>query len=478
MANQSMMLTQDQRLQMVLAPQLRQSLEMLQLPILELRTLVQQEIEKNPTLEEVPTETPTIEIEPGKSESDGEEKKELDFAEDFQVLAKLDDEWRSYFFQEEASRLYTPQDAEKRQYFLDSLPQQESLQEHMLRQLSLSGLSPADHQIGELIIGSINEDGYLTTTVESLSESAAMDAGHVSDILAVIQDFNPPGVAARDLRECLLNQLVRLGKEDTIANGIVTDHLEKLGHRRIQDIARSLRVSTEEIQKAADLIATLDPKPGRAYSTDVAAYVLPEVLVQKIEGKYVVILNDERLPHLRISSLYRRLMEADATSSDVKTYIMDGIRSGVFLIKSIQQRQQTIFKIATEIVRVQTEFLDQGLTHLKPLTMSQIADVVGVHETTVSRAVSGKYMQTPIGVFEMKYFFTPGLKTENGSDVSNKTVKDMISQMVDSEDPASPLSDQHIQNALNEKGIRIARRTVAKYRLVLHIPPSHMRKTY
>lgn len=478
MANQSMMLTQVQRLQMVLAPQLRQSLEMLQLPILELRTLVQQEIEKNPTLEELTPDTPTIEIEPGKAESDSEERKELDFSEDFQVLAKLDDEWRSYFFQEEATRRYSPQDAEKRQYFLDSLPQQESLQEHLLKQLGFAGLSEADNQIGELIIGSINEDGYLTTTLESLSESAAIDSSHVADILGVIQDFNPTGVAARDLRECLLNQLVRLGKEDTVANAIVADHLEKLGHRRIQDIARALKMTTEEIQKAADLIATLDPKPGRAYSTDVANYVLPEVLVQKIEGKYVVILNDDRLPHLRISSLYRRLMEQADTSSDVKTYIMEGIRSGVFLIKSIQQRQQTIFKIATEIVAVQQEFLDHGLAHLKPLIMSQVAEVVGVHETTVSRAVSGKYMQTPIGVFEMKYFFTPGLKTENGADLSNKTVKDMIAQMVAAEDPASPLSDQHIQNTLNEKGIRIARRTVAKYRLMLHIPPSHMRKTY
>jgi RNA polymerase sigma-54 factor len=238
MAQQSMVLSQEQRLQMVLAPQLRQSLEMLQLPVLELRSLIQQELEKNPTLEEIPNKTTTIEIESGDGQR--EEIRSLDFNEDFKVLARLDEEWRDYFFQEEAVRQYTPQDAEKRQFFLDSLPQRESLQERLMRQLELSGLSEADTRIGELLVGSINDDGYLTVSVEELAAGSGLDPAHVRDVIAVIQDFSPTGVGARDLRECLLLQLDRLGKGDGLAAAIVKDHLEALGARKTQDIAKAL----------------------------------------------------------------------------------------------------------------------------------------------------------------------------------------------------------------------------------------------
>ena len=471
-----MVLSQEQRMQMVLAPQLRQSLEMLQLPILELRSLIQQEVERNPTLEEVAI--PTTEIGEEQSRGEVEDRKPLDFRQDFQVLAKLDDEWRSYFFQEEATRRYSPDQAEKRQFFLDSVPQRESLQEHLRAQLELAGLSPTDQEIGELIVGSINDDGYLTSSAEELAATAAVDLSRLTDVLAIVQDFNPTGVGARDLKECLLLQLDRLGKADTPAHLIVRDHLEALAAHRIQDVARALKLSAEEVQKAGEFIATLDPKPGRAYSTETPAYVLPEVLVQKVDGQYVVILNDDNLPHVRISNHYRHLMEDPATSDDVRNYVTDRVKSGVFLIKSIQQRQQTLFRIATEIVRTQTEFLDHGLTRMRPLTMAQIASVVGVHETTVSRAVSGKYMQTPTGVFEMKYFFAPGFRTEGGEDISNKTVQDMIARLVADEDPDHPLSDQDIVAQLDGRGVHVARRTVAKYRLVLRIPPSHMRKSF
>ena len=246
----------------------------------------------------------------------------------------------------------------------------------------------------------------------------------------------------------------------------------------MNDIARSLGVPVEEVQQNAKIIATLDPKPGRIYSEDVATYVLPEVVVKKVEGEYVVILDDDQLPHVRISRHYRKLLENEDTTREVKSYVRERIRSGAFLIKSIHQRQKTIHKIASEIVSNQTEFLDHGISRLKPLTMAEVADRVGVHETTVSRAVSAKYMQTPQGMYEMKYFFTPGIKTSDGTEVSNKTVKDMIANLVAREDPAKPLSDQEIVARLKADGIKIARRTVAKYRLVLRIPPSHMRKVY
>ena len=476
MPSQTLSLAQTQQLQMVLAPQLRQSLEMLQLPILELRAMIQQEVEQNPTVEEKPIESENVEIEPGNGET--EDAAELEFEKEFEVLAKLDDEWRDYFFQDFDSRPFSSEAQEKRQFLLDSLPQTESLQEHLLGQLRLAGLSEADRQIGELIVGSIDSDGYMTTDLEELSASANCDPVHLHDILDVVQEFHPTGVGARDLRECLLIQLERLGKAETLAVDIVREHLERLGGRKFTDIARSLRVPVEDVRSAAELISTLDPKPGRVYTDEVSTYVFPEVVVEKIDGSYVIILNDDQLPHVRISKHYRRMLKDAATKPEVRTYIRERIRAGAFLIKSIHQRQRTIRKIATEIVSRQTDFLDEGVAKLKPLTMAEVADTVGVHETTVSRAVSGKYMKTPSGILDMKYFFTPGIKTADGSQISNKTVKDIIAGMVGKEDPSHPLSDQEIMERLKGQGIKIARRTIAKYRLVLRIPPSHMRKSY
>lgn len=463
---------------MVLAPQLRQSLEMLQLPILELRTMIQQEIEQNPTIEEVLTDSPTVEIEPGSTDKEDSDTSEMDFDKEFEVLAKLDDEWRDYFFQNLQNRPYTKDDSEKRQFLLDSLQQKESLQEHLMNQLNLSGLSDDDAQIGELIVGSIDNDGFLTTPVEELAATAGLEIEHVEDALSIVQNFHPTGVGAKDLQECLLIQLERLGKTEDLVGDIVRGHIEKLAGKKYPDIARALKTSVDEVQSAAKFIATLDPKPGRIYSEDVATYVLAEVVVKKVDGEYVIILNDDQLPHVRISKHYRDLMNDKSTKQEVKAYIRERIRAGAFMIKSIHQRQRTIHRIASEIVKAQTEFLDHGLTRLKPMTMAQVADTVGVHETTVSRAVSGKYMQTPSGLFELKYFFTPGIKTSNGAQLSNKTVKDMIANMVADEDSSKPLSDQEIMARLTEQGIKIARRTIAKYRLILRILPSHMRKSY
>jgi RNA polymerase sigma-54 factor len=474
MPSQTLSLSQSQRLQMVLAPQLRQSLEMLQVPVLELRAMIQKELEQNPTLEVLAPEGPTLEIE--KNPGEPSDNSEMEFDKEFEVLAKLDDEWRDYFFQDLDNRPYNPEAEKKHQFLMDSLPQQESLQEHLLAQLNMTSLSEQDRQIGEMVIGSINEDGYLATSLEELADSTPFTEEHLHDILLVIQDFHPIGIGATDLRDCLLLQLERLGKADALVGDIVRDHLDALGSHKLQNIARALKVSIEDVQAAAEFLHSLDPKPGRAFSEEVASYVLPEVVVRKVDGEYVIILNDDQLPHLRISRHYRRLMEDPNTTNEVKSYIRDRLRSSTFLLKSIDQRQKTIYKISAEIVKIQTAFLEHGVSHLKPLTMSAVADAVGVHETTVSRAVNQKYMRTPVGTYELKYFFTPGLKTESGDSISNKTVKDIISTMVANEDPAKPLSDQAIMNKLKEDGIDVARRTVAKYRIMLKIPPSHMRK--
>lgn len=461
---------------MVLAPQLRQSLEMLQAPVLELRAMIRAEMDSNPTLEEISPETTQIELEQGVSPS--EDQKALDFRKEFEILSRLDDEWRDYFFQEKEGRPYSSDASEKRNYMMDSITQGESLQEHLLKQLSFAEISDDDRSLGEVIIGSINDDGYLTTPIEELAASSGADAHHMQDILAVIHDFDPPGVGSRDLRDCLQIQLERLGKSDSLAGRIVTNHLDRLAARKIQDIARILKAPVEDVEAAATFIATLEPKPGRAYSLDVSTYITPEVVVQRVDGRYLVIMNDDDLPRLRISKHYRSLMHDLSTKKDVKDYIEERVRSSAFLIKSIHQRQQTIYKIATQIVRVQTDFLDHGISHLRPLTMVEVASAVGLHETTISRAVAGKHMQTPQGVFDMKFFFTPGLTTHDGSVVSNKTVKDAITTLVAGEDTANPLSDQEILEVLTKRGINIARRTVAKYRIALKIAPSHMRKKY
>jgi len=474
MATQSLALSQSQRMQMVMAPQLRQSLEMLQVPILELRAMIQKELDLNPTLEELAPEGPQLEIETSPGEPD--DNSEMRFQEEFEVLAKLDDEWRDYFFQDIDNRPGTPEAEEKHQFLMDSLPQQESLQEHLMQQLQFTDLSEPDQRIAELLIGSIDDDGYLASSLEELASTSPYDTDHLQHVLLFIQEFHPVGVGATDLRDCLLLQLERMGKADTLAGDIVRHHLDTLARHKFDRIARDCKTSTDEVRAAAAFIATLDPAPGRAFSAALATYVFPEVVVRKIEGTYTIILNDDRLPHLRISQHYRNLMEAPDTPREVKTYIRDKLRASAFLMRSIDQRQRTIYRIADAIVQHQTPFLDHGVAHLRPMTMAEVATEVGVHETTVSRAVNQKYMRTPQGTFEMKYFFTTGLKTETGPDISNESVKRLIQEMVSDENPAKPLSDLAIMQQLQQQGIKVARRTIAKYRDLLHIPPSHLRK--
>lgn len=467
--------TQSQKQMMTISPQLRQSLNLLQVPLLELQTLIAQELEINPTLEELSKPEDIIEL-PDAETSDTD--RELDFKEEFDSLAQMDDEWREYLQKDRTVKPFTEDDGARREYFMNSVTRPESLQEHLISQLHLTDLSDDDVLIGELIVGNINGDGYLMDSLTELALATGYDPDHMERILAVIQEFDPLGVGAKDLRDCLLIQLSRMGEEDSLAAKVVDGFLPQLAAKKLPDIARALKTTPEEIQKTAQFIATLEPKPGRNYSDEVSTYVLADVTVQLIDDEYVVFLNNEQVPHLRISNHYRSLMENPNTNKATKSYIREKVYAGKFLISSIQQRQDTIFRISTEIVRVQREFLDEGITHLKPLTMAQVAEVMGVHETTVSRAIANKYMSTPRGVFEMKYFFTPGYKTADGQDVSNAAVKDEIQRLVQDENHKKPLSDSALVKKLAEKGYKVARRTIAKYRDQLNIPPSHLRKEY
>jgi RNA polymerase sigma-54 factor len=470
---------QQQRLQLVLAPQLRQSLEFLQVPLLELRTLIRQEIEQNPTLEERTNDDAQIEVEPGATaaETPAEDRNELEFKEEYEKLAHLDDEWRDYFQQAGAAQPYTADDEERRRFFLESLSKEESLQDHLLSQLGFAAIDEADRPLATMLIGSLNDDGYLNVTLGELAETTGVALPRLERALRTVQEMDPVGVGARDLRECLLLQLGRLGMADSPAAHVVREHLDDLGRRRFGEIARALGVAVEEVDRLARFIATLEPRPGRAFSADAPAYVVPELTIQKLQDDYAIVLHNDRLPRVRISKHYRLLMEDPATPKETRDYIRDKIRSASFMRRSIDQRQQTIQNIAREIVKEQRGFLDHGVSHLRPLTMADIARKLGIHETTVSRAIANKYVQTPRGTFEMKYFFTPGYRTSDGEAVSNKTVKDALAQLVAGEDPSSPLSDQAIMDLLAERGTKVARRTIAKYREELRILPSHLRKS-
>jgi len=459
---------QNLTMQQVLAPQLQQSLHILQAPALELRNIVQQELQTNPVLEE----------EIGTVESEERAKDDREFEEEFERLAKLDEEWRDYMSQNVSYSSRNPEDEERRQFFFDSIASQETLQHHLWEQLNTADVSGSQREAAELIIGNIDDFGFLQGTLEEISQNTGHPLGELEEMLSLIKTFHPVGVGARNLRECLLIQLRRLGKEHSLEYQIVDEYLEDLGRKRLPELARRLGVSVEQVQKAANFISTLDPKPGQIFTPDPNNYVLPDVSVDKVGDEYTVSLNADQIPHLRISKTYKDLMTQGANGTDVRDYIREKIRSGKFLIKSIHQRQQTILNIANEIVKRQSEFLENGTAYLKPMTMVQIAEAVGVHETTVSRAISGKYMATPQGVFEMKYFFTPGYQTAAGAALSNTSVKEAISDMVRNEDARNPLSDKEIVDVLSDRGIPIARRTVAKYRAELNILPSNLRKQY
>ncbi len=495
MQNQSISLTQEQRLQMILAPQLRQSLELLQAPILELQHLIRVEAEQNPTLEVidvVPTEP--LEVEPnvqrdredamttdpppdtgreGETDTAASDQVEaLDFSRELDLLSRMDKDESRYYFQN-----VTPEDEERRQYHYDSITQPVSLQEHLMSQLGFSELDAVDREIGELIIGSIDDRGYLVASPAELAQNAGYGVSQVKRVLHVVQEFDPPGIAAADLRECLLLQLQRMGRQRRLEYRIIDKHLDLLAAHKFKEIARRLDAPVEKVHAAAQFIATLHPRPGDLLNDTRSPVVVPEVVVRRDGDVYVVDLNDENLPRLRISGRYERLLRDESTAPEVKKYIAERIRAANYMIGSIGQRQRTLRRIAQEIVRVQTPFFDEGLSGLRPLTMARIAEEVGVHETTISRAVSGKYARTPRGVFELKYFFTTGVKMSGGTDVSNKYIQDQIAELVSNEDPERPLSDQDIVGRLQQAGYRVSRRTVNKYRMILKIPPSHLRRT-
>ena len=443
-------------LQQTMSPQMQQSLNILQAPLAELRQLVDTELRENPALEEVPQDHPANEPE--------------------KVSSGMEDQWNDYYAQRAVAEPWTREALEKRQHFFDSQVRAPTLQEHLLQQLLTAQWSKPEARIAAEIIGNLDEQGYFRVDLEDVAYATDSNALEVEEILEKVQEFDPPGVAARNLGECLFLQLKRQGRQYSTEARIARHHLEELGRRKLPEIAIALDLPVQEIQKAAESIARLDPRPGRAFSSEPEQIVIPEIIVERDGEDYTVRLNGEDFPVLRIADSYKDMLSD--SSREVRDYLRDKIKGGKFFIKSIQQRQQTILNIGREIVARQREFLDNGPSHLRPMTMSQVADAVGVHETTVSRAASGKYIATPQGIFEIKYFFTHGYTNSDGEAVSNESVRQAILALVKDENSRRPYSDQDIVGLLADQGLAVARRTVAKYRDQLGILPSHLRKTF
>lgn len=461
-------LSQKLKLEQRLAPQLIQSLQLLQLSTLELEQLLKQELETNPLLEEA---TDLVEVqETEKTEAPQEEKEEEVTVDRDQV------DWSEYI-REGFNMGFSSREGDSAQEMAETYPpREETLAEHLLAQLKLMDLSEEEMMIGENIIGNLDDDGYLTCPIEDIASAVAVAVEDVEKMLKAIQTFDPVGVGARDLRECLMIQLDRKDEEDPLVRAIVEGHLLDLKRGRFALIAKALGVGEEEAHQAAARLARLNPRPGWGPSMG-SRTIFPDVIIEKVDNDYVVMLNDKSTPTLRVSPLYRSLLEGSTASNpETKRYVIDKLNAARWLIKSIDQRRSTILAVVNYLVEVQRDFLEHGVTHLKPMVLQKVAEALGISVSTVSRVTSNKYVQTPRGIFPLKYFFDAKIEGRDGENVSSKRVKDLIARLIEEEDPKNPFSDQEIADRLKEKGLNIARRTVSKYREQLKIMPARFRK--
>src|SRR5579872_3088255 len=459
---------------LILTPSLQQAIKLLPMSTLELADLLNQEMVENPLLEEVPTE----ELQPA-------EQAQQEKAEAEKPTAEKTDQWDDadyeYFFGDyldDGYRSRTPSEVKELPPIENTLSSTGSLADHLMWQLSLQTEDDRLREIGSAIIGNLDDDGYLVASVEEIAAMGEWPVTDVEKALQHIQTFDPHGVAARDLQECLWLQLKFLGLEGTATEKIVTEHLKLLQNHQVPEIARRLGMTIDDLKEHIEIIRNLDPKPGSRFNPTQSQYVIPDVYVVKVEEQYVAVLNEDGLPQMRISPVYRRLLDKSAADNtdETRAYVKDKFRSALWLIKSVEQRQKTIHKVANSIIDFQRDFLDNGIEHLRPLVLRDVANDIGMHESTVSRVVTNKYMHTPQGVFEMKYFFHSGISSSYGESVSSVTIKQRIRKIIENEDPRKPLSDSKIVNILQREGLVLARRTIAKYREELKIPTSNQRK--
>jgi RNA polymerase sigma-54 factor len=455
---------------LILTPSLQQAIKLLPMTTLELAELLNQEMVENPMLEEVPAEDQTAEAaqtpEPEKPKETKEEA--------------WDDADYEYFFGEyldEGYRPRQPQEVKELPPIENTLSTKSSLADHLMWQLNLQASDGIVREIGSAIVGNIDDDGYLVASVDEIAGLGPWEIVDVEKALEHVQGFDPIGVGARDLQECLLLQIRHMGLGGTPAETLVHDHLPLLRNQKIPELAKAVGIEPEEVKAHIEFIKHLDPKPGSRYTPADSQYVIPDVYIIKTDEGYKAVLNEDGLPQLRISPVYRRLLDKGGeTTDETRAYVKDKFRSALWLLKSVDQRQKTIIKVATSIINFQHTFLDHGIEHLRPLVLRDVANDIGMHESTVSRVVNNKYMHTPQGVYEMKYFFHSGISSSFGEQVSSVTIKQRIKKIIEAEDQRRPFSDSKIMNILQKEGLALARRTIAKYREELKIPTSNQRK--
>jgi RNA polymerase sigma-54 factor len=461
---------------LVMTPSLQQAIKLLQMSKIELVEEVQQELVENPVLEETQLESQQAAERDASAES-ADEPAEPDPFDEIDYEA---------YFQDADSGSAPPraprEATEQLPSFENTLAERPNLADHLTWQLDLSAPDERTKAIGRAIVGNINEDGYLRATLDEIRQLGPYEPDEVARTLELVQGFDPVGVAARDLVECLCLQLRHLGEDGSPAETIVRYHMDKLQNRRFKELAETLGLSHDDLQVEVEIIRGLDPRPGQKYNTDTSTYVVPDVYVVRIDDDYQIVLNEEGLPRLRISPVYRRMVARGAKErapAEAREYVRNKLRSAFRLIKSLEERQRTIFKVAQSIVKFQRPFLDSGIDRLRPLVLKDVAEDISMHESTVSRVVNNKYMHTHRGLFEMRFFFHSGIpSSRSGDSISSLSVKEKIRKIIDSEDSRRPLSDSAIARALNAEGLQIARRTVAKYREEMKIPSSSNRKPF
>jgi RNA polymerase sigma-54 factor len=472
---------------LLMTPQLQQAIKLLQLGRLEYQEAIEREILENPFLEEMPEEfeghgTPAAPDQDGTSPTilsgplpnPEEPQRESNSSE---PRSDWDDYADSFTDYQGSASIKGHSNFDDRQPPEVVSSHSESLEEHILRQVRLQDFAASDTIIVRHITGNLNRDGLLECSYEEIAQAASCSVEDVASIADILRFFDPIGCCTRTLQECLLTQLEAMGLADGLESRLIIHHLAKLEKRKYDAIAKAEAAAIEDISRALNTIRSLEPRPGRQFADETVRYIVPDVYVQKVGGDFIVLLNEDGVPKLKINPAYSELLKETSNSSgENKSYLTERARAASWLIKSIQQRQQTIYRVTESIVKFQRAFFEHGVSHLKPLVLKDVADDIGMHESTVSRVTTEKYVHTPQGLFELKFFFTSGIKTAGGADVSSSSVKDQIKQIIAQESPHNPISDQQIVTILKAKNIDIARRTVAKYRETLGIPSSSLRK--
>lgn len=470
---QTLKLTQ----QLVMTPQLQQAIKLLQMSRMELVETIAEEMETNPALEEGADQDDAAQ--PDEAEAEAKEKVMGEVTEEVSSTSASEKEldWEQYIDSYNAND-FSPVSYEREEapVYDNIIKSQDTLADHLLWQMRMTNLDEKQKAIGEFIIGNIDEDGYIKISLDEVASDMNVSVEEAEEVLGVIQEFDPVGIAARDLKECLLIQARYLGLEDSLVGEIISNHLENIEKRKIAVIVRETGTSTDEVIAAVKIITEMEPRPGRPFSSDNTQYIVPDVYVYKVGDDFNIVLNDEGLPRLRVSSYYRGMIHRGESDGNAKEYIQERLRSAMWLIKSIQQRQRTIYRVMESLLEFQRDFFEKGVQYLRPLVLKDVADAIGMHESTISRVTNNKYVYTSHGIFELKYFFNSGISRFGEEDIASESVKERIKQLIDAEPPNKPLSDQAIVNLLKAAGINIARRTVTKYREMMGISSSSKRK--